>query len=813
MLKSYVSITMLIAFFSIISQPSQAQIFKKKSDKITAAAPKKKDKSGVKKYSEVITKEAISDEGLFLVHKVKEDYYFEIPDTLMGEEILIVSRISGFVKGLNFGGAGVKSKPQQVIRWQRKGDKVLLRSVSYNSVADFDEPIYASVRNNNFEPIIMSFDIQALSKDSSAVVFKVNTFFETDVPMISPMSNNQRKNFGITGLDKSRSFINNIKSYPENTEVRHIMTYKGNKLPDNQLTSTLSVEMNQSFIKLPKVPWQSRYYDGRVGYFSVSQTDYSADAQRATDKRYITRWRLEPKDAAAYARGELVEPIKPIVYYIDPATPKKWRPYLKQGVNDWKAAFETAGFKNAIMAKDAPTPEEDPEWSSEDVRYSVIRYISTDIQNAQGPHVHDPRTGEILESDIMWYHNVMNLLRNWFFIQTAAINPEARSVNFKTEVMGRLIRFVAAHEVGHTLGLPHNMGSSVAYPVDSLRSPSFTKEMGTAPSIMDYARFNYVAQPGDGNVGLMPDIGPYDKWSIEYGYRLNPEASTPEEDRKIIRRWILDHADNPIYRYGQQQRGVIDPSSQTEDLGDDAMRASELGIANLKRIVPNLIEWSAEDGENFDQLRELYDNVIGQFRRYLGHVTNNIGGIYEHRKSYDQNDIVFSHVNKEKQKRAMKFINDYLFTTPEWLIDKKILSRIASKGLMDRISNLQDRTLILLLDPQRLERVIENESLNKNNAYGLAALFNDIDNGIFSELKTNVSISPYRRNLQRIYINKIIKMLNMDNKDIQNTDVSALLRASLTNTQKMLTSSRQTDELSRYHVEDLKERIRLFLEQ
>jgi hypothetical protein len=808
------SITLLITCFILSSLPCEAQLFRKNKNKKEAPAEKeKKDKDGIKKYSEVITKKAISDDGLFTVHKIKNDYYFEIPNELIGEEILVVSRISGFVKGLNFGGAGVKSKPQQVIRWQRKGDRILLRSVSYNSVADYDKPIYESVRNNNFEPVIMSFDIEALSKDSSGVVFKANPFFETDVPMISPMSNDQRKRFGISSLDKSRSFIDNIKSFPQNTEVRHIMTYKGNKLPDNQLTSTLSVEMNQSFIKLPEVPWQPRYYDGRVGYFSVSQTDYSSDAQRASSKRYITRWKLEPKDPVAYANGELVEPVKPIVYYIDPATPKEWIPYLKQGVNDWKAAFEEAGFKNAIMAKDAPTKEEDPDWSPEDVRYSVIRYISTDIQNAQGPHVHDPRTGEILESDIMWYHNVMNLLRNWFFIQTAAINPDARSVNFKTEVMGRLIRFVSAHEVGHTLGLPHNMGSSVAYPVDSLRSPSFTKKMGTAPSIMDYARFNYVAQPEDGDVGLMPDIGPYDKWSIEYGYRLNPTANTPEADRDITRQWIIDHADQAIYRYGQQQRRVIDPSSQTEDLGDDAMKASAYGIANLKRIVPNLIEWSSEDGENFDQLEELYNNVIGQYNRYMGHVTNNIGGVYEYRKSYDQDEVVFTHVKKEKQKRAMKFLNDYLFTTPEWLIDRNVLQRISNQGLMDKISNSQDRALVLLLNPKRLERVIENQSLNGNSAYGIGELFDDIENGIFSELKSNASISPYRRNLQRIYVNKIIKMLKMDDKDIQDTDVSAVLRAALFSTKTLLESSRKTDDLSKYHIDDLKERIRLFLEQ
>jgi len=366
-----------------------------------------------KAYADVITAEAQTDEGLFTVHKVGSKYFFEIPLTLLEEEILVVSRISGHVKNLNFGGAGMKSRPQQVIRWQRLDDQVLLRSVSYNNVADFDDPVYRSVKNNNFEPIIQVFPIAAYNPDSTALVFEVNSFFTSDIPMIGALDEDDREKFKIKGLDKSRSLISYMKSFPENTEVRHILTYNGgDKLPSNQVTGTLSVEMNQSFIRLPKVPMQPRVYDERVGYFSIQQTNYSLNAQRAENQRFITRWRLEPKDPAAWARGELVEPVKPIIYYIDPGTPVKWRPFILQGVNDWQKAFEAAGFKNAIMGKEPPTAEEDPDWSPEDVRYSVIRYITTDIQNAVGPHVHDPRTGEILESDILWYHNVMNLLRN-----------------------------------------------------------------------------------------------------------------------------------------------------------------------------------------------------------------------------------------------------------------------------------------------------------------------------------------------------------------------------------------------------------------
>ncbi|MEQ9307733.1 MAG: DUF5117 domain-containing protein, partial [Marinoscillum sp.] len=361
-------------------------------------APKKK-KNGLKDYSEVITDEAITDEGLITSHQVGDDFYFEIPANLLEKEILIVSRIAGHVKGLNFGGAGMKSRPQQVIRFQKMGSKILMRSVSFNNVANENEPIYTSVKNNNFEPIIQSFSLETMKGDSSSYVIKVSDFFSDDIPMIGGLRDSERKRFKIKGVDKSRSMITSVKSFPENVEVRHILTYRGDELPDNQLTETLSIEMNQSMILLPADPMVPRYHDERVGFFSLQQIDYSSDEQKAASRRLITKWRLEPSDWDAYNRGELVDPVKPIIYYIDPATPEKWRKYIKQGVDDWQVAFEAAGFKNAIMGKDAPTKEEDPDWSPEDVRYSVIRYIATDIQNAQGPHVHDPRTGEILESD------------------------------------------------------------------------------------------------------------------------------------------------------------------------------------------------------------------------------------------------------------------------------------------------------------------------------------------------------------------------------------------------------------------------------
>lgn len=819
----------LFVFFSLgITLHTEAQRKKKKNDKKATTIPKKNsNKKGIKPYNKVVTKKHKTDNGLFKVHSKDNSYLFEIPDSLLNREMLMVTRIAKTANGIGFGGG---KQNTQVLRWVKKHKKILLKVVSHNVVADSILPIHEAVVNSNFEPILYAFPIKAYSKDSTSTVIDATSLFSSDVKAIG-LPQFRRKAYKISKMDKNRSYIERISSYPKNIEVRHVKTYISNKPPSNASVGAVSLELSNSMILLPKVPMKRRYFDERVGWFTSSQTDYGLDTQKSKSVTYLDRWRLEVKadDLQKFKRGELVEPKKQIVYYIDRATPKKWRKYIKQGIEDWQVAFEAAGFKNAIIAKNPPSKEEDPDWSPEDVRYSVVRYLASPIPNANGPHVSDPRSGEILESDINWYHNVMSLLHNWYFIQTAAINPEARSNKFKDEIMGRLIRFVSSHEVGHTMGLPHNMGSSVAYPVDSLRSANFTKKYGTAPSIMDYARFNYVAQPEDKGVALMPNIGPYDKYAINWGYRpiLNTSA---KNEKATLNKWIIEKANDPIYRFGHQQAGnVIDPSSQTEDLGDDAIKASTYGIKNLQRILPRLEEWTTEDGEDYNELKTMYGQLIGQFNRYMGHVSSNIGGVYEYFKTSDQKGAVYINVPKSHQKKALKFINDKLFKTPNWIINKNIISKTQYSGSVERISSLQTRTLNRILKAGRLTRLIENEVLNGNKAYTIVNMMGDLRKGIWSELYTNKSIDTYRRNLQRAHIDRLNFLLNKakDQRSprrsggyfkqtavtINQSDIKAVVRGELKRLKRDVKRSipAAKNTITRYHLQDIAARIETIL--
>ena len=753
-------------------------------------------------YYNIITPLAKTDSGLFVVHFVDDKYYFEIPEYLFNKDMLLVSRIAQIPNGLGGGyiNAGTKMH-EQVIRWEKKYNKILLRTKSYISWADENLPINLSVQTNNYEPVIHAFDIETYNPDSSNLVIDVTKFYTSDIQAISGLTADLRKDYKISKLDEDRSFIEGIASYPENVEVRHELTYTATEPPSNNSTGAISMLMNQSMILLPEEPMMPRYYDPRVGWFTLSQIDYGSTELKAETKRIIRRWRLEPSDEEAYARGELVEPVKPIVYYLDPATPEIWRPYFKAGIELWQEIFESAGFKNAIIAKDPPTKEEDPEFSPEDIRYSVVRYVASTTRNAMGPSVSDPRSGEIIESDIMWYHNHFRTYRNRYMIETGAVNTSARTLYTPEEDMGEMIKMVIAHEVGHALGLPHNMKASSAYPVDSLRSGTFTQEYGIAASIMDYARFNYVAQPGDENIRFVRQMGPYDHYSINWGYRWIPDVDHPEEEKATLDSWILEKTGDPKYRFGSGGGG-FDPSAQTENIGDDIVKASTYGLNNLKIVSDSLIKWTAKEGKDYSDLTELYSSLVKTWGMYSKHVLNNVGGVYHTPKTTDQEGLVYTYVPSDIQAASMQYLNEHVFNTPEWIINENILRRIEPSGEVNRISDVQRDLLNSLLDNDRMGRMVEAESFMDYDSYALEQMMLELREGIWNDLDKNISTDVYKRNLQVAWIERLSQILNKqtDTNDKENpgiTDLKAMALEELNFIKKSIDSRKDSIRSSR----------------
>ncbi|HSM60358.1 MAG TPA: zinc-dependent metalloprotease, partial [Longimicrobiales bacterium] len=637
------------------------------------------------------------------MHSVGDRILFEIPDSLLGRDMLLITRIAGLpanMGGLLSAGTSIN---EQLVRFERSSNRVLMRKWGTQSVAADTLPIYRSVVSNNFAPILASFDVRAFGPDSASSVIDVTDFYSGDTPALSGLSAARRRDYQVRRLDTARSFVNWARSFPLNVNVRHTLTYDAGSPPSDEETSTISMEMNQSLVLLPETPMRPRYADARVGFFTIDRVNYGLDEQKAATETFIRRWRLEPSDPVAYARGELVEPVTPIVYYVDPATPERWRAAVKRGVENWQEAFETAGFRNAIVAMDPPSPAEDPEWDPEDVRYSVVRWTASLTRNAVGPSTSDPRTGEIIESDIVWYHNHMRSYRNWMMVQTGAANPAARTLPIGDELMEEAMEQVITHEIGHAIGLPHNMIASSSYPVDSLRSPGFSRRMGVAPSVMDYARQNYIAQPGDGlqPLDFLRHIGPYDHHAVNWGYRVIGQASTPEGERATLDRWIRERADDPMYRYlPQGGLGVSDPRAQTEDMGDDPVRATGYGMANLERIVPSLVEWTTRPGEDYTDLQEIYGEALGQWQRYVGHVLAMVGGVHVDLKTSDQDGAVYDGVPAARQRAAMSWLSREVFDAPTWLNDPGILSRVGPNGGgFQALSARQAGVLNRLLDP------------------------------------------------------------------------------------------------------------------
>jgi hypothetical protein len=807
-------------------------------------------RTGPKAYKDVITDKAITDDGLFKVHKVEEKYYFEIPDSLFGRDILVVNRISKAAAGMRnffFGYAGDQIG-SSVIRFDKgPNNRIFLKKMSYDEMSrDSSLPMYHAVMNSNMQPIVASFDVAAFAKDSAnprstGAVIDVTSYIASDNEVLN-FAPNAKNLFRIGGFQSDKSYIVGVKSYPINVEIKTVKTYSqggGPAFPGlpavpQQPSGTLyTVELNSSLVILPKNPAKPRYFDPRVGYFTRSYTDFDANPQGVKEVSMVTRWKLEPKDedVEKYKRGELVEPKTPIVYYIDPATPKKWVPYLIQGVNDWQGAFEKAGFKNAIMAKVAPTSKEDSSWSLEDARFSAIVYKPSDVPNASGPNVHDPRSGQIIESHINWYHNVMALLRNWYFIQTSPTDSLARKMQFSDELMGQLIRFVSSHEVGHTLGLRHNFGSSSTVPVEKLRDKAWVEANGHTPSIMDYARFNYVAQPEDHitEVGLFPRIGDYDKWAIEWGYRWYPQFKTAEDETPFLNNLVIERLTANKRLWFGTEVNPDDPRSQNEDLGDNAMKAGAYGIKNLQRILPNLMTWTKVPNEDYENLSTLYNEVVVQYGRYMGHAAKNIAGIYETPKSVEQQGSIYEYVPRATQKEAMDFLQKQLFTTPTWLINNDVLSRIGQNAV-NVIGARQEVILSRLLSNSTFAKLIQAEAANSANAYTLPDMLNDLKTGIWSELPAKKPIDVYRRNLQKSFVERIGAIVNPPapaagafggitisfgpSIDARKSDIVSVLKGTLRQLRTEINAAipTTTDRMTRYHLQDLSERITRILD-
>jgi Met-zincin/Domain of unknown function (DUF5117)/Domain of unknown function (DUF5118) len=800
----------LVALVVLLALGGGAEAKKKKKGGVDGAAKTEEEKKGPKPYEEVITDKMVTDDGLFAVHRDGDDIYFEIPVEQLGMDMLWVTTMAETQAGFSWAGMPVGDR---VVRWEKRDDRILLRDVNYDIRTTIDDPIQIAVEATSVAPIIHVFPVEAYS-ETEAPVIKVSPLFTTDKPEFSA-----RHDLNAKALDEKRTFVEQVKSFPENIETRVLATYSLERSPPGQQPSprpfpgevrrdpsqgAVTVVLHHSMVKLPENPMEPRIYDDRVGFFSVGFTDYGDDSEHEAKRvRYVTRFRLEKKDPSA----EVSEPVKPIIWYVSREVPEKWQQHVIDGIEQWQPAFEAAGFRNAIIGKLAPTREEDPDWDPEDARYTTIRWLPSAVLNAFGPHVHDPRTGEILEADVRMFHNVIKLVRDWYFVQASPSDPRAQKLPMPDDLVGELIAFVVAHEVGHSLGFPHNMKASSSYSIEQLRDPEFTRNNGTAPSIMDYARFNYVAQPGDG-AALLPAVGPYDYFAVDWGYRRFPEGTDQEAE---LERIVAKQVDEPMYRFGFRNP-LEDPTQQTEDLGANAVEATRMGLKNIERVAGYLVSATSEPGKNYEILENMHGVLLGQWRREMVHVANVVGGVERINLYYGDADRRYFPVDPGKQREAVAFLNDHAFRTPTMFLEEDIIGRIEASGAADRVAAAQNAVLGALINAGRIKRMSELVAENRGGAYPPAEMLSDVTAGIWSEIaEASPAIDLYRRNLQRAHVERLTAALESADST---SDLPALARGELIDLLEQVQGGMEgADVTTARHLNDIAARIRLSLDR
>jgi hypothetical protein len=814
-IRRLVASSTLLCLLPLLALPAVAQ----EPPAAAPAVPERRDPSPEPRpYDRVITKEAKSDVGIFTVHRIGDRLFYEIPKAMLDKEFLWVSQIARTTLGVGWGGQAAGNR---VVRWERRGNRILLRNVAYDVVADAAQPIAQAVKAANNDTILMAFNIETIGNDDAAVI-DVTRLFTSEVPEFSVRSRIRSRQF-----DSNRSFVERAVSFPENIEVEATHTFTSPPELQNQQqqgpptpqqaanairAGSASVVMHYSMVKLPEQPMMPRLFDERVGYFSARQMDYGQDEHRAPERRYISRWRLEKKEPAA----AMSEPVKPIVYYVDPATPTKWVPYIKKGIEAWQPAFEAAGFKNAILAREAPSAQQDPDWSPEDARYSVIRWLPSTTENASGPSIRDPRTGEILEADIQFYHNVMNLARDWYVVQAGPLDPRAATLPLPDDLMGRLIEYVAAHEVGHTLGFQHNMKASSMYSAEKVRDKEWVKKMGHTPTLMDYSRFNYVAQPEDGipAADLIPKVGPYDLWATMWGYKPIPGARTPDAEKKTLDEWAREQDKSPWLRFSTANSRGSDPGELTEAVGDaDAVKSTTLGLKNLGRVSNMLITATTRTGESYADLEELYGRMLGQWALELNHVAAVVGGFQSQQQHWGQQGLRFKPIPATRQAEAVAFLNANAFETPAFVVKPDILRRIEPFGALERIKTAQMRVLNQLTNNARISRLVEQEAIDGATAYKATTFFADIRKGIWRELEAAaVTVDAFRRNMQRGYLEVMSDKLN--GRAAPTDDTRGLVRSELRSVDASVRRAlvKTSDRATRVHLEDVRDQIAKILD-